>query len=142
LIQSLPVPVTFTLSNYGKRPAEIQKIVGRVCAIAKFDEIPVGDFSHCKPWYIPSAVVRSSEAIAVSSPFGAFTLGDLLTFDEQQEIVEEKKILVAYGQISYRDVGGAALPLSDFFWTYSVLTLAEYGRGGSFRGPEDRNRRH
>jgi hypothetical protein len=142
LIHPFPVSVTFTLSNYGKRPAEIKQIAGRVAAITKIDDIPIGNFSQCSNWPTPRNVLNNGEPITISSPYTAFLREDVLTPDDQRAIIDAQKILVVYGQISYSDVGSELILLSDFFWIYSAFLLTHLGKGGVLRGPDDRNQRH
>ncbi len=143
VIRPTVVPVTFTLKNYGKGPAVIQRILGRIAVVQSLDEIPYDDFSECEEWRINREVFGVGEEERVCSPILAL-LGmtnpkaGSLTPQEQRAIVDSQVVLVVYGQITYTDLFDARFSL-DFFWIYSTFALVSNGSGLAISGPKERN---
>jgi hypothetical protein len=143
VIRPTVVPVTFTLTNYGKGPAVIQRILGRIAVVQSFDEVPYDDFSECEEWRINRQVFGVGEEETVSSSILAL-LGmtnpkaGSLTPEEQRAIVDSQAVLIVYGQIAYSDLFDAQFFL-DFFWIYSTLNLGGNGFGLAISGPKERN---
>jgi hypothetical protein len=146
LIHPATVWATFQLKNYGKGPAVMGRIVGRISVIKSFENIPVGDFTDCDEWMVARSVLGVGDQVAVSSPLDAI-LGRTnpkagwLTVEEQLAVVGSQALLVVYGQVTYTDLFDATF-YADFFWMYSSFVLVGTGSGQAIQGPKERNRNH
>lgn len=147
-IRTSTVPVAFLLKNYGKGPAVINRISGRIAVVGSIDEVPIRDFSECEEWPATRKVLAADQEIEVTSPVTALLgitnpNGGSLTPEQQSAVVNSQATLIVYGQISYADLFDAMF-FVDFFWMYSAFLLhANPALGGfAMTGPKERNRHH
>jgi hypothetical protein len=143
LVQAATIPVSFLLKNYGKGPAVLSKILGRIAVIKSLNELPISDFSECEEWAISRAVFGIGDESSVSSPILALIgvndpKAGSLSSEELCAIVDSESFLVVYGHIIYSDLFNGSFS-AEFFWMYSCLPPI-VGSSAAFRGPRERNR--
>jgi hypothetical protein len=140
------IQVSFSVTNYGKGPAVIDSIVGRVTVVDSLTTLPPDDYSGCVEWIRKKRVLGVAANQMAYSPIAAPTADGTgsqygwLTSEQIQAVLDEKAFLVAYGRISYRDYLMSTSYSSDFFWLYSAIPLRADQKGLALPGPEDRNR--
>jgi hypothetical protein len=146
LISPATVPVTFRLRNYGKGPAVMRKVIGRIAVASSVSEIPIDDFSECEEWPVSRSVFGIGDEESISSPILAMIgihnpKAGSLTVEEQCAIINSQAILIVYGQIAYTDLFDASF-FVDFCWIYSSFAFLGLASGAAIPSDKERNRHH
>lgn len=147
VLKPAAIQVSFTVTNYGKGPAIIESIKGRVTVVSELTDVPHDDFGGCEEWIrkkrvlgvgthqmVYSPILPQASVENPNSPHGWLSEAQI------QAILGESAFLVAYGRIAYRDYLLSTTFYSDFFWLYSAMPLRADQRGMALPGPEERNR--